>query len=370
MKRTYSQPDIFTPQWLSCKFFSIGNSTFAQAIPKLLLLFLLFSATSSITCIQAQDIHFSQLTSAPLNLSPAYFSNQEYDLRLVMNHKNQWNSFTNAYKTYSFSVDGPLRFLSSQVLSPGWGLIVNSDRAGDGGMGFISLQFPISILLPLRAIQSEMRMAIVPGLTQYSVQMNQLTFDSQYSGNSFQSDLPNLESNAANPIVHADWSVAAAIKTKLNEDFTFQLAGNFQHFNQPEFSFYGDGITKLPARIQTLVEFEWEINPSLKLSPLLYFSSQSKYKEWLLGTKLELFKENQTISRQWYGLYYRGLDAVVLSYHLQFSDYQIGFSYDINLSGLTPASYGRGGFEFSLIYWLSKKPTIPVTRFRHCPRYI
>ena len=50
------------------------------------------------------------------------------------------------------------------------------------------------------------------------------------------------------------------------------------------------------------------------------------------------------------GGYYRVGDAVVIATQLELKDIALGFSYDINVSGLTPATAGRGGFEVFLRY--------------------
>jgi hypothetical protein len=43
-------------------------------------------------------------------------------------------------------------------------------------------------------------------------------------------------------------------------------------------------------------------------------------------------------------------DAVIASTRFDFNDLSLGFSYDINISQLKPASNSQGSFEFSLIY--------------------
>ena len=50
------------------------------------------------------------------------------------------------------------------------------------------------------------------------------------------------------------------------------------------------------------------------------------------------------------GGYYRFGDAVIPTLEVQWSSFSIGFSYDVNLSHLTAASSGQGGFEVGLKY--------------------
>ena len=55
--------------------------------------------------LSAQDIHFSQFYSSPLNLNPALTGVMNSSVRLVGNYRNQWASVlkNNAFSTYSVS---------------------------------------------------------------------------------------------------------------------------------------------------------------------------------------------------------------------------------------------------------------------------
>jgi hypothetical protein len=48
------------------------------------------------------------------------------------------------------------------------------------------------------------------------------------------------------------------------------------------------------------------------------------------------------------GGYYRMEDAFIAVAKFEYSNYSIGFSYDVNLSKLRTVSKARGGFEISL----------------------
>ena len=48
------------------------------------------------------------------------------------------------------------------------------------------------------------------------------------------------------------------------------------------------------------------------------------------------------------GCFYRNRDAVIPYFLMEMDKYTIGISYDTNISSLTAATTGRGGFEISL----------------------
>ena len=58
-------------------------------------------------------------------------------------------------------------------------------------------------------------------------------------------------------------------------------------------------------------------------------------------------------------------DALIPYVGLEFGDFRLGASYDVNISTLKTASQSRGGLEISLIY--IKRP--PGARGVPCPRF-
>jgi len=65
------------------------------------------------------------------------------------------------------------------------------------------------------------------------------------------------------------------------------------------------------------------------------------------SAKITGFVKGSSISA---GAYYRNQDAIIATILYEVSQYSVGVSYDVNLSGLRTASNGNGGFEISLRY--------------------
>ncbi|MEO1714317.1 MAG: hypothetical protein AAFU60_13380, partial [Bacteroidota bacterium] len=59
------------------------------------------------------------------------------------------------------------------------------------------------------------------------------------------------------------------------------------------------------------------------------------------------------------------MDAMILSTRFDYDSFSLGFSYDINVSELVPASNNNGAFEFALVY----KICGPTRRGVYCPRF-
>ena len=67
------------------------------------------------------------------------------------------------------------------------------------------------------------------------------------------------------------------------------------------------------------------------------------------------------------GSWYRFGDAIIPYVGLEFGEFHIGATYDVNISSLKPASNMRGGAEISLIY--IKKPGDPDAKRLNCPKF-
>src|SRR5687767_15286543 len=63
-----------------------------------------FALAASVST-QAQDLHFSQFFEAPLLRNPSLAGIYTGDIRVQGVYRDQWNSFTNAYRTGSINAE-------------------------------------------------------------------------------------------------------------------------------------------------------------------------------------------------------------------------------------------------------------------------
>jgi hypothetical protein len=69
------------------------------------------------------------------------------------------------------------------------------------------------------------------------------------------------------------------------------------------------------------------------------------------------------------GGFYRIKDAFIIAANMDYRNFNVGLSYDINTSKLREATNRRGGFEISIIY-IFKKLVPFVAKKRVCPVYM
>jgi hypothetical protein len=82
---------------------------------------------------------------------------------------------------------------------------------------------------------------------------------------------------------------------------------------------------------------------------------------------LNINQDEMNPTNLYLGSWFRVGDAFIPYVGLEFGDFRLGASYDVNVSSLKPASNMRGGAEFSLVY--IKRPNDPNAKKLNCPKF-
>jgi type IX secretion system PorP/SprF family membrane protein len=146
-----------------------------------------------------------------------------------------------------------------------------------------------------------------------------------------------------------------------NDQKSFNYGFALYHLNKPRFSYLGNGDEQLYMR--------WSIfgngniglgNSRWSIMPGIYYQRQKSAQELLVGTyfKCRMSEASRMTGRNKaaffaLGLFYRNRDALVAKGMVEWSDYSLGFAYDVNVSSLTQVSQSRGGVEIFLRYNMS-----------------
>jgi type IX secretion system PorP/SprF family membrane protein len=314
----------------------------------------------------AQDIHFSQLTQTPLLLNPANTA-LAHDLSVYVNYRDQWRSVSsNPFKTFNFSADVGL-FKNKEGSHAGFGIDIFSDKAGDGNMGTTAGQLDLSYVLATND-QSFISVGIMGGFGQRSLDYANLVWDNQYVMGQLDPTLPTGE-----PLTFANrsymdigagaaWYYGTGNNTiSSNDAYNFTVGLAAFHLNQPVYTFYGNTDNKLPIKYLAHASGEIGIkNFSLVVEPGVIVMVQGGHHEINVGSLFKYWLQEASVytgrkkpAAFVLGGYYRFADAfnVVAGYEMY--PFRLGLSYDVNLSGLTSASSGRGGFEISLRFLMA-----------------
>lgn len=328
---------------------------------KTLCLFLL-----ALPALVAQDIHFSQFYMSPLNLNPAMTGVMNCNSRLIANYRNQWASVlrSNSYRTYSFSYDQRIpvgRYDFFGVGGTFWG-----DQAGEANFATTTGKLSLSYSKRMGGTRNGGNYLVVGaegGAAQRSLDFLKLRWGTQHDGlGGFDPDAPTQENFDRDQFVFADLAAGLLWFMTFDENNSLYLGGAFHHLNRADQSFTNDQPDLLYSRYTVHAGGEFQVSNRFGLVPGVIVMSQGPSFQVNAGTSFKfLLGRGRATSDQSFqlGLWTRvsnrvdsGVlnDAVILSTRFDYENFTLGFSYDLNVSDLSDASNGNGGFELALQY--------------------
>lgn len=321
----------------------------------------------------SQDIHLSQYYASPQNLNPALTGVFDGDYRFAANQKTQWASVTVPYKTLSGAFDTRLFGSSLKNGMLGGGIILNNDKAGDSKLGMMQASGSLSYTIKADAdARNFISLGAQGGYAQRSISYNDLRFDEQYDGDAYDASLPNGETFGSNGYSYADFSAGANWNYLSKKSFRSAFGIALFHLNEPaQQSFLNRNAENLSRKIVLNGNITFGLSDNTQLIPSFLVERQNKFRELIFGTTLRFgFEPAYGFSNSFYlGAHSRKKDALIFVAGMEYNNLNMGISYDVNTSGLKPASHSRGGFEFSLIYIIKKVPKLPGPK-KPCPIFL
>ena len=140
------------------------------------------------------------------------------------------------------------------------------------------------------------------------------------------------------------------------------------HINRPKESFQG-GEFFLPSRVTIQAGGSLPVNQDDAVHFSANHSRQANATNTLIGgAYMRNMNPGQPMPTNIYlGTWVRFGDAIIPYLGLEFGEFHIGATYDVNVSSLKPASNMRGGAEISLIYIKQHKD--PNHKKLNCPKF-
>ncbi len=328
--------------------------------------------------ISAQDIHFTQFYMSPLNLNPAMTGVMNCKTRMIANYRNQWSAIlsANAYNTYSVSYDQKIPVGREDYFGIGgsiWGDVAGESRFGTT-QGRISMSYSKK-MAGYRKKASYLVLGADAGLANRGISNQDLRWPTQITSDGFDPTIDPNEALTDLNFLYADLSVGFLWFSILGDYSNWYFGAAISHLNKPNVSFLGHDAD-LYSKYTIHGGLQVELRKRISLLPFAVYMAQGPHRSFNGGANLRFaMGPSRTTNQSWeLGTWYRvgnkvpsGLhsDAVILSTRFNYEEFGIGFSYDINVSGLRQASAANGAFEFSLIYNICG----PESRGVYCPRF-
>lgn len=312
----------------------------------------------------AQDVHFSQMGNAPLQLNPA-MAGVGHNLMGTLNYRTQWNSVAQPFTTMAASVDG--RANGNQRNKEGhmaFGLNFFNDKAGSVQVSTTNINLSAAYHAHIDN-SNTISFALSPGFGQRSLDGATGKWASQYNGAAYDGLLPSGENLNRNKFGFFDVGAGVVFTS---EEWQKSLSSSSQrffrtglavyHLTRPKYSFTETGEDKLPMRFSFFATGNFPIpETNVAIVPALYYQRQSSAQEIMLGTDIRytLVEGSRITGRVkeahvFFGAYYRLKDAAIIRAGLEYYNYAFGLSYDINASNLSATSKSTSAIELFLRY--------------------
>ncbi len=320
---------------------------------------------------ESQDIHFSQMVMTPTYINPGAAGTFAGDFRGILNFKEQFSSFNNAFKTYHGSFDLPLT-KNRRYKALGAGVDLFQDVAGDSKTKTTSINLSISQTIQF-ASYADLSLGVSLGYTQYSANYADLMWDAQYNGIDYDETLPTQEIFFGRSQGHFDFAAGLFYRYFDYDGFPYEIGLSVSHLSTPSIGVLS-AEDELPMKIVLHGKKEFEMyNDRWGLIPMFFVANQRQALEINGGmlvrndiglhSKYTGYYKNTTI---YFGGSFRYGDAIIPQFYINLKEkYTLGLSYDINISNLSVASRYRGGLEvsFSMAGFFTEKYRVisPIT---------
>ena len=330
---------------------------------------LFFLSFSLLTCALAQDIHFSQYNQSYLNLNPAATGQFDGDYRFNGNYRNQWSSISEPFLTYSVSMEA--KGLIKKLPQLDMGIVLYQDEAGLGDLKTTNAMLSLAYSKKLNSDSTFLiRGGIQMGLLARSINFQQFSFDRQYQNGGFDSNLDNGEDFVRDGFSSFNFNAGIASEYRIEQRKSFTLGFSLFNLSQPNQSFQGSNIP-LDLRSTFYLSSDYYLSEKMDLLPSILYSRQGKFKETVIGSNLRYRMSSSGFYKRnvYGGVWYRNADAIIVSTGMDYNQWQVGLSYDINISDLDVASNNRDGLEIAVTYIFKEFKPI-IRRYKVCPKFL
>jgi len=339
--------------------------------------YLLLALLLPVFAATAQDIHFSQFSNSPLNLSPGLAGVFGGDMRFVGNYRSQWRSVPVPYTSFSGSFENKIYWTKGKYDRYLTGsLIFNYDKQGSIELTSMQIGIPISVTLPLRK-NTYLTAGVTPAFGQRAFDTNRLTFDAQWVDCIFDPGADTREDQLFQSTNLKYFDLSAGLNLRFQSEAKrsrLDVGGGLHHINRPNHDFWSSSLTdpgnvKLYNKLSLYAMGLLQLSNTFDLVGQGLYQKQGGYREVVYGAGLRMYL-NQNPYRELalqVGADYRHRyqDALIPHIEILWRTWTLGFTYDINLwSDVEIVTNQRGGPEVALIYRIYK---VKPVKFKTCP---
>ncbi|MEO9534006.1 MAG: PorP/SprF family type IX secretion system membrane protein [Crocinitomicaceae bacterium] len=313
-----------------------------------------------------QDKHYSMFFANPVQFNPAVAGHFGGNVQLFANYRSQWFTVSdNPFRSFSASIDGKLGERQLKNGFVGAGMNIMNDVSGDSRYSLTVISAPINYSLEVNR-NSYFSLGIQPGLYMQKMSGDQLYFDNQWDGSGFNSAIASNENLGGFNDTKFDLGAGLYFTSSPSSNSKYQLGVSASHLTRQPINFL-QSSEKLYRNFSLYARGEFGSNGSnVAFHPAIIAFMQGPNYEVMFGnnfvyqlrppSKHTMYFDGTSIG---FGVYYRWADALVANMVFTTGAFSAGVSYDLNISGLSPATKGVGGCEF----FVKLTPTLGSNKF-------
>jgi type IX secretion system PorP/SprF family membrane protein len=318
---------------------------------------------------KAQDPNFSQFFASPLTMNPAMTGKFAGQYRVAGNYRNQWPTINNAYTTATASFDADiLQDKIPEFDQFGIGFMGFTDRAGNGVLqyNYFSVSTAYHKALDENG-DNQLGIGFQGTYSAKRLDVSSLNFEDMLRPDGFTGLTQESFNGTKLNMSYFDLNTGILYNGTTNGYNNIYAGVSLYHANQPKESF-NKGDYKLARRLTVQAGGHVPYGDDA-----IHFSANYSLQAGATNTMFggaygKLMNPDQPVPTTLYlGSWYRLGDAIIPYIGLEFGEFHIGATYDVNISKLKPASNMRGGMEISLIY--IKQPRDPNAKKLNCPKF-
>jgi len=303
------------------------------------------------------------------------------NIRVTGNFRNQWASVikSNAYNTFNVSYDQKIAVGRYDFF--GVGASVWGDEAGSLGLGTYQGKVSASYSKRMGGYRDKSHYLVFgaeAAFGQRRIDFTNSQFGEQHDGEgNFDPTRFSLETNLnRNSFLYPDVSAGLLWFSVFNKNTNLFVGGAYHHLTRANITFMDGSSEPLYSKFTGHAGGEFMMSSRVGMVPGFILRLQGPSLEMIPGTSVKFILGNSRKSSQsfqvgtWFRLSNSSVsaltsDAAIISTRFDYNQFTLGFSYDVNISSLRPASSANGAFELALQY----KVCGPERRNVYCPNF-
>jgi type IX secretion system PorP/SprF family membrane protein len=289
------------------------------------------------------------------------------DFRAAGNYRNQWPTINRAFTTATVSLDFPIlrnRIAANDIW--GVGIMAYSDQSANSALKFNYLSVSTAFHKGLDEDgYSQIGAGFQGTYSNMLLDVSNLKFEDQLTPFGFTGTTSEIFNNSVLKNNYFDLNAGVLYTGSTSDKNNFYAGVSMYHITRPKQQFTGSFFLLNPrTTFHAGGYFPLGTDKTIHLSAL--YSMQAQASEAVLGGAVELpVSQSDKPTSVYVGSWLRINDALIPYMGLEFSDFRLGVTYDVNTSSLKAASQSRGGIEISMIY-IKKAPN---SKGLPCPKF-